>query len=87
MRMAMGQNVVNCVLEIGLPLSRHATTQRKTCNRWPCVMVACAENVWPLTVAEVTRAEAFGSVAMDKASAANSRRMAAHEVASHLMAA
>jgi hypothetical protein len=85
--MAMDQNVVSWVAEIGLPLSRHATTQRRSWSRWPFVMVGCAENVCPLTVAEVTRAEAFGSVAMDKANAANSRRMDAHDVASHLIAA
>ena len=82
----MGQNVVSCVAEIGEPLSRQATTQRSIWRRCPWVMVAWAVKVWPLTVALVTRAEAFGSVRIDTDSALNSRRMEAEACASHLTA-
>lgn len=78
--------MVSCVLEIGEPLSRHATTHRKTCNRWPLVIADCAENVCPLIVADVTREDEAGSVAIDNANDANSARIAALACASNLTA-
>lgn len=69
---AMGQNREIVVAEIGPPLSRQAMIQRKSWRRTPLVADPVAVNVWPLTVADVIRPDAFGSVASESASEANS---------------